>query len=161
GIYFDLLEMGIAVTVGTMLASPSNVSGSIRNKLNGIFLSTIIAASISLLGGYLRFSPVPTFIALGVLMFAISYISIFGFRASLISFSGLFALVLSFSPLSGDLSPPDRSLLIGLGGLWFAGMTYLWHVFFPKGPTEFYLSRTFNLTSEYLQIRGKMADKTN
>ena len=94
GVKLDLLDVGITITVGAMLASPSDVSGSIKHKTKGLLLATFLAMAISLLGGYLHFTPWLLFPILGILIFGISYISIYGFRASLISFSGLFALVL-------------------------------------------------------------------
>ena len=156
GIKMDMLQIGITITVGAMLASPSDVSGNIRHKITGILLATIMVMIISLIGGYLHVSLWLLFPILGVMMFSISYISIYGFRASLISFSGLFALVLSFSNVAGDMPPYERVVLLGVGGLWYASLALLWHIIFPKGPTEFYLSKTLKLTSEYLRIRGEL-----
>lgn len=163
GIKLEMLQVGITITVGALLASPSDVSGSIRHKTTGILLATAMTMLISLIGGYLHFSLWLLFPILGIMMFSISYISIYGFRASLISFSGLFALVLSFSNVSsGEMMPYERALLIGLGGIWYVSLSLLWHFLFPKGPTEFYLSKTVKLTSEYLQIRGELvAEKEN
>lgn len=156
GIKLNVLQIGITITVGAMLASPSDVSGSLRHKIIGILLATALAMMVSLVGGYLHISLWFLFPILGLLMFGISYISIYGFRASLISFSGLFALVLSFSPVSNDFPPYERSLLIGLGGLWYASLALLWHYIYPKGPTEYYLSKTIKLTADYLKTRGDL-----
>ena len=163
GIKLDALQVGITITLGAMLASPSDVSGSIRHKITGILFATLLAMIVSFIGAYLHFSLWLLFPVLGILMFSISYISIYGFRASLISFSGLFALVLSFSSVSsGGLEPYERVLLIGLGGLWYASLAIARHYIFPKAPTEFYLSKTLKLTAEYLNIRGKLvAEKSN
>jgi len=139
-----------------MLASPSDVSGSIRHKITGILLATLLAMIVSLVGGYLHLSLWVFFPILGILMFGISYISIYGFRASLISFSGLFALVLSFSNVSTEMQPYERMLLIGIGGLWYAALSLLRHFIFPKAPTEYYLSKTLKLTSDYLKTRGEL-----
>lgn len=156
-----MLQVGITITVGAMMASPSDVSGSIRHKMNGILLSTVLAMIVSLIGGYLHVSLWLLFPILGFLVFSISYISIYGFRASLISFSGLFALILSFSNVSGALPPYERALLIGVGGLWYASMALLWYLIHPKGPTDFYLSKTLKLTSDYLRIRGELVGEKN
>src|SRR5690606_15571224 len=119
-------------------------------------LATLLAMIVSLVGGYLHFSLWVFFPILGILMFGISYISIYGFRASLISFSGLFALVLSFSNVSTEMQPYERMLLIGIGGLWYAALSLLRHFIFPKAPTEYYLSKTLKLTSDYLKTRGEL-----
>jgi len=156
GVKLDALQIGITITVGALLASPSDVSGSLRHKVTGILFATLLAMLVSLLGGYLHLSLWLLFPVLGILMFGISYISIYGFRASLISFSGLFALVLSFSNISGGMEPYNRMLLIGLGGLWYVLLVLLWHFIFPKAPTEYYLSKTLKLTAEYLRTRGEL-----
>lgn len=162
GLKMGALQVGITITVGAMLASPSDVSGSIRHKITGILLATLLAMIVSFIGAYLHFSLWLLFPVLGILMFGISYISIYGFRASLISFSGLFALVLSFSNVASEMAPYKSVLLIGVGGLWYALLAISWHYIFPKGPTEFYLSKTLKLTAEYLRIRGQLvAEKNN
>lgn len=161
GLKLDMLEIGITITVGAMLASPSDVSGGIRQKITGILLATLLSMIISFIGGYLHLSLWLLFPALGILMFSISYLAIYGFRASLISFSGLFALVLSFSNISNDLQPYERMLLIGVGGLWYASLSLLRHYIFPKAPTEYYLSKTIKLTADYLRTRGHLVKEKN
>lgn len=161
GVKLDALHIGITITVGALLSSPSDVSGSIRHKITGILFATLLAMIVSLVGGYLHLSLWLLFPILGFLMFSISYISIYGFRASLISFSGLFALVLSFSTVSGGMEPYERMLLVGVGGVWYASLALLWHFIFPKAPTEYYLSKTLKLTAEYLNTRGELVAETN
>lgn len=156
----DMLPIGITITVGAMLASPSDVSGSIRHKITGILFATLLAMIVSLIGGYLHLSLWLLFPIVGILMFSISYLAIYGFRASLISFSGLLALVLSFSTVSEGMEPYERMLLIGIGGLWYAALSLLRHLIFPKAPTEYYLSKTLKLTAEYLKIRGELVAET-
>lgn len=161
GIKLDALQIGITVTLGAMLASPSDVSGSLRHKITGILLASLLAMIVSYIGAHLHFSLWLLFPVLGILMFGISYLAIYGFRASLISFSGLFALVLSFSNVSsGGMEPYERVLLIGLGGVWYASLAIARHYIFPKAPTEFYLSKTLNLTAEYLRTRGELVAET-
>lgn len=161
GIKMGILPIGITITVGAMLASPSDVSGSIRHKITGILFATLVAMIVSLIGGYLHFSSWLLFPILGILMFCISYLAIYGFRASLISFSGLFALVLSFSYVADGMEPFERMLLIGIGGLWYAALSILRHLIFPKAPTEYYLSKTLKLTADYVRTRGELVSETN
>ncbi|NNE75947.1 MAG: hypothetical protein HKN31_02625, partial [Pricia sp.] len=97
GILFDRLEIGLAIGFGAFWSSPSDVNGSYRHKKFGILFSAGLIMVVSFIGGYLRFDLWYLVPVLGILTFAISYISVFGFRASLISFSGLLALVLSFA----------------------------------------------------------------
>ena len=141
GVKLDFLAIGTTITVGAMLASPSDVSGSIQHKIKGILLAALLAMTVSLIGAYLHLSHWLLVPILGILMFGISYLSIYGFRASLISFSGLFALVLSFSNVSSGMPPYERALLIGLGGIWYATLAFIWHYMYPKRQTEFLSAR--------------------
>ncbi|MCB0466626.1 MAG: FUSC family protein [Aequorivita sp.] len=159
GVKLDFLAIGTTITVGAMLASPSDVSGSIQHKIKGILLAALLAMTVSLIGAYLHLSHGLLVPILGILMFGISYLSIYGFRASLISFSGLFALVLSFSNVSSGMPPYERALLIGLGGIWYAILAFIWHYMYPKRQTEFYLSKTLKLTADYLHIRGELVSE--
>lgn len=161
GVKLGVLEIGITITVGALLASPSDVSGSIRHKITGILFATLLAMIVSFIGGYLHLSLWLLFPILGIMMFSISYIAIYGFRASLISFSGLLALVLSFSNVSGGMEPYERALLIGIGGLWYVALSLLRNFIFPKAQTEYYLSKTLKLTADYLKTRGELVAETN
>ncbi len=161
GIYFEYFEVGLALALGALLSSPSDVTGSIRNKKFGIFLSSIFAVAASLIGGLLDASEWITIPIIGVVMFAFSYFAVYGFRASLISFSGLFALVLSFANISNALEFYERAFLIGIGGIWYLLLTMVWHRINPRAQTEQFLSQGADLLSKYLEIRGKLLDNNS
>jgi len=156
GVSLGKLEIGLAIAVGALLGSPSDVAGSFRNKNFGILLSALFAVVASLAGGLLNFTVWLTIPSVGILMFLFSYFSVYGFRASLISFSGLFALVLSFANISNVLEFYERAILIGLGGVWYLLLTIIWHKINPKAQTEQLLSQGLDLTSNYLQVRGEL-----
>lgn len=160
GAYFDMLDLGIAISIGALLASPSDVSGDIRLKLTGIFLATILATVVTLIGVHMPTTPLLFYPLMGLIIFGVSYLAIFGFRASLISFSGVFALILSFSNMNSEMVPPYvHALLIGLGGLWYMLMALIYHLIFRKTPTDEALANTLKLTGDYLKIRQKLIDK--
>lgn len=153
------LTIGISIAIGALLASPSDVEGSFGLKINGILLSNALAMLITLIGGYMHVTWWILFPILGGLVFAISYLSIFGFRASLISFSGLFALILSFSNLSDNEFPPYvQALLIGLGGLWYLLNAYIYASIYKRTPIINNLGNALNLTADYIETRGKLID---
>ncbi|UJH91764.1 FUSC family protein [Antarcticibacterium sp. 1MA-6-2] len=156
GVQLEKFEIGLAISLGALLSSPSDVSGSQRHKNYGIFLSAIWAVVGSLAGGYFIKDSLYGLPILGLVTFCLSYVSVFGFRASFISFSGLFALVLSFANISNVLEIYERALIIGAGGLWYLCLSNLWHWFYPKAHTDENLADTFDLTAQYLQVRGKL-----
>ena len=161
GLIVGYFEIGLALALGALLSSPSDVTGSFRNRNFGILLSAVFAVIASLIGGFLNPLNWITIPILGAIMFAFSYFAVYGFRASLISFSGLFALVLSFANISNALEFYERALLIGLGGIWYLILTVIWHKINPKAETEQFLSQGLSLTSKYLEIRAKLWDSNS
>ncbi|PVW15375.1 hypothetical protein DDV96_07310 [Marixanthomonas spongiae] len=157
GLKFDFSEIALALAFGAFWSSPSDISGSFRHKTIGILFSIVLIMVVSFVGEYLTtFTMWLLLLVLGVLAFAISYISIFGFRASLISFSGLLALVLSFAHEVDRLEIYEYALYIGLGGLWYLLLATLWHYINPKGQTEELFKEIYQQTAEFLEIRGKL-----
>ncbi|SDS53515.1 Uncharacterized membrane protein YccC [Gillisia sp. Hel1_33_143] len=158
GVYTEHLEMGIAVGLGALLSSPSDVTGSVRHKYFGILLSSLIAILATLIGGYKPDEFWIILFILGSTTFCLSYLAVYGFRASLISFSGLFALVLSFASLSKTLEVYEKALLIGLGGLWYLLLSVVWNNINPKGQTNQFMIQNLELTSRYIRLRGRLLE---
>ena len=150
------IEIGLALCFGAFWSSPSDVSGNFRHKKYGILFSAVLVMLVSFIGGYLKFETWLLIPVLGLLTFAIAFISVYGFRASLISFSGLLALVLSFAHESKELEIYEYALLIGAGGLWYLLLAVLWYRINPKAQTEELLWETYRLTAEFLETRGKL-----
>jgi len=156
GLVFNQLEIGLAIGFGAFWCSPSQVSGKLTHKINGILLSALLIMIVSFLGGYLHYQTWLIIPVLGFLTFSIAFISVYGFRASLISFSGLLALVLSFAHISETLEMYEYAFLIGLGGLWYLLLVVIWYFINPKAHTEEILAETFLLTATFLETRGKL-----
>jgi len=93
---------------------------------------------------------------LGISVFLISYISVFGFRASLISFVGLLSIVLSFTNDYSKVNLLQHALLIALGGLWYLLLTYMKTLLFPKFQTDQLFVKVLEKTSKYLKIRADL-----
>ncbi|NRR90990.1 FUSC family protein [Winogradskyella undariae] len=165
GIATQQVEIGLSLCFGAIWCSPSDTSGSLKNKQIGILFSSFLVVIVSFIGGYLNISNFLLFPILGFLTFCIAFISIYGFRASLISFSGLLALILSFAHISKHLEVYQYALLIGGGGLWYLSLSTVWHYINPKAQTKEILTETFLLTAEFLNIRrqliGEQPDRVN
>lgn len=158
GIRFDLLLYCIPVTTGVLLASPSDTKGSFKLKLQGIVFSTLLSAFVFLIAGYSKVSLWLLLPITGILTFMIAYLSIYGFRASLVSFSGLLALVLGLSNLNENILVWQAAALVGLGGIWYLLLCFLYHLFFPRSAIEESLSHSLKLTAKYMNTRGKLID---
>lgn len=158
GLQFGYFEIGLALSFGAFWSSPSDISGSFQHKKNGILISAALIMVVSFIKGYIYFELWLLLPVLGLITFAISFISVYGFRASLISFSGLMALVLSATYDSEGLKIYEYAVLIGLGGLWYLLLSKVWQRIDPKAETEEFLSETYVLMAEFLEARGKLVD---
>ncbi|MBU3024480.1 FUSC family protein [Zobellia galactanivorans] len=158
GLYFDRLEIGLALCFGAFWSSPSDVSGSYRHKKIGILCSAALVVVVTFIGGYLDLNLFVLIPVLGLLTFTIAYLSVFGFRASLISFSGLLALVLSFAHELQNLEVYQYALFVGLGGLWYLFLAVVWHRINPTGEVEEVFTETYLLTAKFLHIRGRLIE---
>lgn len=156
GLQLGYFEIGLAICFGAFLSSSCDVSGSFRHKKNGILISAALVMIVSFIKGHLHFELWLLLSVLGVLTFAIAYISIYGFRASLVSFSGLMALVLSFANDLKELEIYQYVLLIGVGGLWYLLLAKIWYRIYPEEETEELLSETYLLTAEFIETRAKL-----
>ncbi|WP_430426750.1 FUSC family membrane protein [Maribacter litoralis] len=156
GISTGYAEIGVAICFGAFWCNPSDVHGSLKHKVYGILFSAALVMVVSFIGGYLHFSQWLSLVILGVVSFAISMISSYGFRASLISFSGLLALVISFAHTPDQLKIYEYSLLVGLGGMWYLALSLLWFKINPKGQTEEILYETIGRTGKLMKKRGKL-----
>lgn len=157
GLWFDQVPYFLSVTMGTILASGSDVPGSRRHKTVGILASATIAMLASIAVGLVVGSLYLLLPVLAVLVFAISFISVYGFRASLVSFAGLMAIVMSFVHVHTGADIFIHGLLMGAGGLWALLLSLVFHSLLQRRQTETLLINCLRQTARYIQLRGKMA----
>lgn len=153
-------EYAPAVVIGAFLNAPGDIPGSIKRKVNAILISiglTMVITAIILFSK--PFLPV-LIIAIAVISFAVSFISIYGFRASLVSFSGLLAMVLAFAiQKETALDIVLQVLLMGIGGLWYLVVSFIFQRLAPKKDDNQLLSDTLLYIGQYLELRAKLLTK--
>nr|WP_321231099.1 FUSC family membrane protein [uncultured Psychroserpens sp.] len=158
--FFGYFEYAPAVVVGVFLNAPGDIPGSVKRKVNAILISiglTMIITTIILFSK--PFLPL-LLIAIAVISFVISLISVYGFRASLVSFSGLLAMVLAFATQKETAQDIlVQVALMGIGGLWYLVISYVFQKLAPKKDQNQLLSDTLLLIGEYLKLRAKLLTK--
>jgi uncharacterized membrane protein YccC len=153
-------EYAPAVVVGTFLNAPGDIPGSIKRKVNAILVSIgltmVITAMILFSKPYLPL----LLVLLAIISFFISLISVYGFRASLVSFSGLLAMVLAFA-IQKETTHEIlvQVCLMGIGGLWYLIISFIFQKLAPKKDQNQLLSDTLLLIGEYLKLRAKLLTK--
>lgn len=152
----SLKEVGISIALGCLLSSPSDVTGTFKHKLTGICAAIILGSCSYVIAGYAAQTLFVLLPVLFILIFGISILAIYGFRASLVTFSGLLAVVLSFANINSEIELWHKGLLIAAGGLWYMCLSMLWYFINPHRPIEQVLAETMELTASYLKIRSNI-----
>lgn len=153
---FGLNEWGISIAIGCLLSSPSDISGTFKHKVIGIAAAATLGAVSYTIGRYCEGSMATTIPMLAIMIFGISFLSVYGFRASLITFAGLLAVVISFAGINSTLPVWHKGILIFAGGIWYMLMSISWYFIKPKRAIEQQLAETMELTAEYLKLRSRL-----
>lgn len=153
------IEIGISLTMGMFIGAPANFPGSNRHRVNGMLAAIVLGVVLTLIINLVDESLWLLSPVMAILIFLVSYLSVFGFRASLVSFSGLSAIILSLAhpQTGGDVFAHVG--WIGLGGLWYLLFSQLVHLWTHKSHTTQMMSACMELTASYLKTRGEFALK--
>lgn len=159
--FFDNQDIGFSIALGAIFCAPSDINGSLKHKFYGIIASIILVFVITLLIGYFIGFLQVLIPLLVFLVFAVSYISVFGFRASLVSLAGLLSLVLAFAYESEHITILEHSLFIVLGGIWYLFLTISTQLILPQVQTDYLFVELLEKTSKFIKNRGELLVETN
>lgn len=158
--FLGYFEYAPAIVIGAFLNAPGDIPGSSKRKVNAILVSiglTMVITAIILFSK--PFLPL-LLVAIAVITFAVSLISVYGFRASLVSFSGLLAMIIAIAiqkETAYDILV--QVALMGVGGLWYLVVSFIFQKIAPVKDQNQLLSDTLLLIGEYLKIRAKLLTK--
>lgn len=156
--YFDMLQVGLVVSLGALFVSVTDGPGPIHHRKNGmiaciagIFISTLLlglAANFDLLVACILF--------LGCFFF--SMISIYGARPGSIGTAVMIVMTLAIDPRI-PLETPTKVLVHSLhmvsGGLWYMCFSMLLYNFRPYRLLQQAMGEAIQATSQYLSIRAE------
>jgi uncharacterized membrane protein YccC len=158
--FLGYFEFAPAVVIGTFLNAPGDIPGSIKRKVNAILVSIGLTMVITAIILFSKPFLALLLLALAVISFFVSLISVYGFRASLVSFSGLLAMVLALAiEKDSTLDILIQVVLMGVGGLWYLVVSFVFQKLAPKKDENQLLSDTLLLIGEYLKLRAKLLTK--
>ncbi|RFC54585.1 FUSC family protein [Brumimicrobium aurantiacum] len=153
----DLMVLAPSFIFGAFLNAPNDIPGSLRRKVYGTLLSTILTVLVTVLFLYTQpFFHLNLFF-IAVVTFGVSFLSAYGFRASLVAFSGLLAMVIAM--ITTKTTSVDiwiHAAYMFCGGLWYLMASILFHKIVPKKDHDQLLSETLKLTGAYLDIRAQL-----
>ena len=157
GLKFGRIETGISLVIGMFVSAPSDVPGSVTHRVNGIIAALLLSICLTFIINMASIWEWTLMPLLPLLIFLVSFIAVFGFRASLVSFSGLTAIIMSLAHPHREMDLYIHIGLMGVGGLWYLGFSHVSHLLVRRSFTENEVAECMELTSKYLKTRGKLA----
>lgn len=153
----DYLEFAPGIMMGVLLNAPGDIPGSIRRKINTILISIGLTMLVTTIILFLKPYFLVLFVAIAMISFVVSLISVYGFRASLVSLSGLLSMVLAFAVQKDTAQAIFTHIaLLGLGGFWYLMVSLTFQKLAPKKDNNQLLSDTLSLIGNYLKLRAKL-----
>lgn len=152
--YFNLLNIGLTVSIGALCASITDTPGPIHHRKNGLWVCNACIFLVALLTGLATPHPLLLAVLILVSSFSFSMLGVYGNRAASIGTAALLAMVLS---LEHRLSNWDVLLQAGymlIGGVWYTLLSLSVHQLGPYVLPRQALGECILETANYLKIKA-------
>ncbi|MEP6750186.1 MAG: FUSC family membrane protein [Bacteroidota bacterium] len=158
--YFDLLPVGVLVSLGAVCVSAADSPGPIHHRSNGMGICTAVIFVVCLITGYVA----PYAVALGcwvaVACFIFSMIGVYGGRVISIGIAALLVMVLNMNRPGHGWNVLLNALYVSAGGLWYMLLSLVLYHVRPYKLIQQALGDCIMATADYLRIRSQFYDKS-
>ena len=157
--HFNLLSVGVVVSLGAMSTSIPDTPGPILHRKNGMLVGTFINTLIAMLTGFA--APFPLLLAVLILLacFIFSMLGVYGARANSVGVAALLVMVLSMDRHHEGWAVVINAAYILAGGLWYMMLSLLLYSFRPFKLAQQALGDCIIATANYLRIRSSFYEK--
>ncbi len=154
--YFELLSLGIVMSVGALCVSVADTPGAVKHRLRGMFSCSLLVAGISIITYY----GAANTILLGALLlisgFIFSMLTVYGARSSSVGIAVIIIMVLSLQdPLQGR----DIWITAGYtlaGGTWYMVYTLVLYRLRPYRFIQQVMGDYIAGIGTFLRLRGSL-----
>ena len=151
---FNLLQVGITVSLGALCASIVDSPGPITHRRNAMFFTIAIVAVVSLLTAFCNFSVYLLGMLIVGLTFLFSMLYVYGTRAASVGIAALLIMILGI----GDIRPLPEILLYSLnifvGGLWYIALSLSLHRIMPYRQARLNLGECLIEIADFMRIKA-------
>ena len=157
--HFNLLAVGVVVSLGAMSVSIIDTPGPIHHRKNGMLACIVINTLMALITGLVAPYPILLGAFIVVSCFSFSMIAVYGTRANAIGVSALLMLVLN---ISGHLTGWNLVINAGYifaGAVWYTLLSLLLYSFRPYKLAQQALGDCIMATANYLRVRAAFYEK--
>ncbi|MBS1513276.1 MAG: FUSC family protein [Bacteroidetes bacterium] len=157
--HFNLLPVGIVVSLGAMSVSITDTPGPIHHRKNGMIACTIINTFMALFTAMA--APYPWILGTLLLVscFIFSMIGVFGSRANSVGVSALLMIVLNMTNRYTGWDLLIHAGYIGAGAIWYMLLSLLLYSFRPYKLAQQALGDCIIATADYLRVRAMFYEK--
>lgn len=157
--HFNLLTVGLVVSLGAMSVSITDTPGPIHHRKNGMMACIIINTIIALLTGLAAPYPVLLGVLLLVSCFSFSMIAVYGSRSNSIGVSALLMIVLNMTGRHKGWDILINAAYIFSGAVWYTLLSLLLYSFRPYKLAQQALGDCIMATANYLRVRAAFYEK--
>ena len=151
---FDLLKIGISISLGAVCTSIADTPGPITHRRNAMFLTMGLVTIISLLTSLCNVSIYLSGALIVMLSFLFSMFYVYGNRAASVGIASLLVMILGID----DIRPLNEilfySLYILLGGLWYAALSLSLYRIMPYRLATLSLAESVMEIAIFMQIKA-------
>lgn len=158
--FFDMLQIGAAISVGALCVSVTDNPGPIHHRRNGMLVCLLLLIVVATLTSLASASVIWLGILIVVFCFIFSMIGVYGSRAISIGVAALLIMVLQIGHPGKGMEVFIQAGYILLGGLWYTGLSLLLYSFAPYRMAQQALGECIAITANYLRIRASLYDES-
>lgn len=155
-LYFDLLSLGIVMSVGALCVSVADSPGAVKHRLAGMFSCCLLVAGISVLTYYCAVNVILLGAFILVSGFIFSMLTVYGARSSSVGIAVMIIMVLSLQdPLQGR----DIWITAGYtlaGGIWYMLYTLVLYRLRPYRFIQQVMGDYIGGIGSFLRLRGSL-----
>jgi uncharacterized membrane protein (TIGR01666 family) len=152
--YFDLLSTGIALSLGAMCVSTTDIPGPIHHRRNGMMVCLLAIMIAALLTGLVSSHLWWMGLLIVIFCFVFCMIGVYGARAISIGVAALLIMVLSIDRHSQGTELLLYTIHIMVGGIWYMLLSLALYSIRPYKLAQQALGECILNTSEYLRTRA-------
>ncbi|HEX2683234.1 MAG TPA: FUSC family membrane protein, partial [Ferruginibacter sp.] len=157
--YFDMLPVGIVISVGALCVSVADAPGAVKHRLTGMLSCSLIVTGISVITYYSAVSPVLLGLLIVVAGFIFSMLTVYGNRSSAVGIAAIIIMILSLqSPLHGRDIWVNAGYTLA-GGTWYMLYSLVLYRLRPYKFIQQVLADYIGGVGNFLRLRGSLYEK--
>jgi uncharacterized membrane protein (TIGR01666 family) len=155
---FDLLRVGLVLSVGAMCVSVTDNDGPIHHRRIGMIVCNAAIFLVSLAVGFKTLSPLLLGIILFVFCFFFSMLGVYGARASSIGVAALLVMILNIDHKRDGWDVIWTTLYLLSGGIWYMLFSLLLYSVRPYKLAKQALGDSIQSIADYFRTRAGFYD---